>query len=519
MRRWLLVAGTTVLSALFLGALRFSGLGPTGSTAISDLGQLAAAAVATAGCALAARRTRGTRRRAWALLAAGCGAWTAGQALWTHAEVVAHHPVPFPSLADLGFVLFPLLCTAGLVTWLGTQSHQLVARGRDVVDGAIIAASLLVLSWVTTLGSVVSATGDGVLSLTLSLAYPVGDLVLATLVLMALVRVRGQERGTLSLLGVGLGALAVADSAYVYLVGVGDYTSADLISAGWVTGFLFVAAASAWVRPTRLDATETTDAAGGTTDRSRAARPSALQLVLAYVPLGVASAVLCARALRSPGGRDVELLLGVAMVTLVLVRQFLAVRDNHQLVVALGDARDQLEHQALHDPLTGLSNRRLFADRLDHALARRASEVSVLFCDLDDFKLVNDRLGHDAGDELLRLVASRLSSCVRPGDTVARLGGDEFAILLDAAGDAMPTADRVLAAVQQPASVGGRTVPVSISVGVAHHPPIPQSGGRDVVTAAAALLRSADTAMYAAKGAGKGRAVLSDRQPATVTSS
>ena len=125
--------------------------------------------------------------------------------------------MPFPSLADVGFLGFPLAAAIGLVIWLGTQGDQIAARGRDLMDGAIIAGSLLVLSWVTTLGSVVAEGADGWLPLVLSLAYPVGDLILATLVLLALARGKGAERATLALLALGLGGLAIADSAYVYL--------------------------------------------------------------------------------------------------------------------------------------------------------------------------------------------------------------------------------------------------------------------------------------------------------------
>jgi diguanylate cyclase (GGDEF)-like protein len=112
---------------------------------------------------------------------------------------------------------------------------------------------------------------------------------------------------------------------------------------------------------------------------------------------------------------------------------------------------DQLAHQALHDPLTGLANRALLHDRIAHALARlgrTGDRLSLLFIDLDDFKLLNDSLGHDAGDRLLVAVAQRLRAAVREGDTVARLGGDEFAVLLEGDGEVAVTAaaTRILAA-------------------------------------------------------------------------
>jgi len=169
------------------------------------------------------------------------------------------------------------------------------------------------------------------------------------------------------------------------------------------------------------------------------------------------------------------------------------------------ELEEQLTFQALHDPLTGLANRTLFTDRTAHALetVQIGGQCTVLLIDLDDFKPVNDTLGHAAGDEMLRIVADRLRDVTREGDTVARLGGDEFAVLLEEAGtgstDAALAAQRVLYAINQPAQVGEQLVDISASIGMAS-----STGGDDVD----ALLRTADTAMYAAKDAGKGR--LSD---------
>jgi diguanylate cyclase (GGDEF)-like protein len=161
----------------------------------------------------------------------------------------------------------------------------------------------------------------------------------------------------------------------------------------------------------------------------------------------------------------------------------------------------KLKRQASHDALTGLPNRTLLHDRLEHALAhatREGTEVAVLFLDLDGFKDVNDSLGHDAGDELLRCIAGRLLECVRGSDTVARLGGDEFVLVLEGVPDlseVQQIAERVLAALQQPIPLAERHTQVSGSIGIALTP-------RDGVEAGS-LLKHADAAMYRAKHAGR----------------
>ncbi len=164
---------------------------------------------------------------------------------------------------------------------------------------------------------------------------------------------------------------------------------------------------------------------------------------------------------------------------------------------------EQLRHRAFHDPLTGLANRALFYDRVDHALQRAGrddSAVAVLFVDLDDFKPVNDRFGHAAGDELLKEVARRMTASVRAADTAARLGGDEFGVLLEGGhgpATAVGAGERLVETLRQPFLVGDEPVALSASVGVA------VSAADD--HSAEELLRKGDLAMYAAKRNGKRR--------------
>lgn len=172
------------------------------------------------------------------------------------------------------------------------------------------------------------------------------------------------------------------------------------------------------------------------------------------------------------------------------------------------EAEKALTHSATHDALTGLPNRALFSDRLLVALAqaeRTGSLVAVLFCDVDRFKMINDSLGHSAGDALLRQVGARLATVVRQGDTVARLGGDEFALLCtDVAGvdEARAVGERVCAVLREPIQVGPRLLTSTMSVGVA----VAEPGERDV----ADLLRDADVAMYQAKDAGRDQVAVFD---------
>jgi diguanylate cyclase (GGDEF)-like protein len=167
-----------------------------------------------------------------------------------------------------------------------------------------------------------------------------------------------------------------------------------------------------------------------------------------------------------------------------------------------------LAHQALHDPLTGLPNRALFLDRLENALARAqrgSAGIGVLFLDLDRFKVVNDSLGHEAGDRLLLDVANRLRGVVRPGDTVARFGGDEFTILCEVRGerDAVLIAERVAGAVEAPFTLDDTEAFLTTSLGIA------LTMGREDA-GAEALIRDADAAMYRAKERGKSRYELFD---------
>jgi diguanylate cyclase (GGDEF)-like protein len=190
--------------------------------------------------------------------------------------------------------------------------------------------------------------------------------------------------------------------------------------------------------------------------------------------------------------------------TYTLTEQQMLVTFAVHASVAIASARiaDSMAHLAFHDPLTGLPNRALFVDRVGQALARserKTQTTAVLFADLDNFKAINDSLGHAAGDELLVIIARRIRESLRPSDSAARFGGDEFAILLEDIGNegrVMNACERIMGSLAAPVDIQGMTIDPGASIGVALT--------RDATCDADRLLRDADLAMYAAKAAGKG---------------
>jgi diguanylate cyclase (GGDEF)-like protein len=387
---------------------------------------------------------------------------------------------PFPGAADAAFLLFPLGAGAALVWFPADQGGQ--SRARLILDGIIVAGSLFVVSWVSVLGSVYRAGGATHVAFAVSLAYPVTDVVLATMAIVLWARVRTTQRVTVALLAGGIVAMAVADSAYAYLTAMGSYHTGSLIDLGWVValGVLGIAALSSTHDPS------TYSTPVQITGKAR--------LWLPYLPLllVVGVGVLGARRSLSIGALPAA---AVILALVVLSRQFLVLADNRRLLLTVAE-------QAFQDQLTGLANRALFLDRLEQARHRQRRELTpltVLCLDLDNFKAVNDSLGHPAGDDLLVQIAERLTGCLRTTDTLARLGGDEFAALIEGpVEDALVAAERVLEAFTPAFVVDGVAVSVRPSIGLT------LATAEASATTTDGLLKHADLAMYAAKRAGGG---------------
>jgi len=468
------LAGLLVLLAL--GSYVLGGVNRT----FSELDQCAVFLLAAVNCALAARSATGQLRVAWGWFAGACLFSTMGQAVSPWYELVLHTAAPFPGLADVGYLGFPLGAVIALAVFPSNLSHA--DRRRMTLDALTTASAIGLVSWATALGAVVHAGGASLFATSVSVAYPLSDMVLLVVCVMVLSRSRA-HRVPLAFVAAGLALMALADSGYAYLVATNSYTTGNPIDLGWILGFGMLAVAP--VTP------------GATVDNVQAASPSAAGTFLPYVPLGGAIALLAWQMANRHPVSGVETVLAVVIVLLVLLRQFLTVRDNQLLARTLTARETELRHQAFHDALTGLPNRSLLFDRFSQVLlaAKRAGTTTgLLVIDLDRFKEVNDTFGHHYGDELLAQIGPRLRLELRESDTVARLGGDEFAVLLPDITDlsaAMAVAGKLRAVLETPFHVEGVDLDVEASVGLV----LSGEHGADPAT----LLRRADIAMYVAK--------------------
>ena len=412
-------------------------------------------------------------------MALGLFGWVVGDLIWAYYDLIRHTQPPSPSVADLAYLLLPVaICLA----WLISPPSDRQAGLRTLLDAVIVAAALFLVLWVTVLSDLFHASDGSRLQLATSLAYPISDVVIVTMALIFMSTAPPQHRRTLGVVAAGLLILALADGATLYLR-VNDSSASELVVIGWATGLLVIGIGALMaVGNPRPDMTVTP-------------HPSRVMVWLPYLPLPFAVAFGAAELWPVPNAAPI-LFTAAVLVSAALIRQMSMLVENRKLLATVAD-------QALRDPLTGLANRVLFSDRLNYAMRLQQSdgrEVAVLSLDLDDFKLVNDNLGHPSGDALIQAVADRLRSIVPAGDTVARLGGDEFAVLIeDGPQPAEVVANRVVEVFDKPFFLDGEEVYIHPSVGLASAPS-PADGAID----ADELFKRADLAMYTAKRAGIG---------------
>jgi diguanylate cyclase (GGDEF)-like protein len=373
----------------------------------------------------------------------------------------------------------------------------LLVKGRvpggdrsGMLDALVVAVGVGLVAWIYIMSPIVQDASQTAGEIAVGLAYPVLDLLLLTV--MARLLLAPGRRVTAYKLAMGaLLALILADFPYAYLSLSGQYQTGQLVDGGWLVS------SACWAAMALHPSMRTV----ATPVELVEIRFTAWRLVLLAGASLIAPAVLVIQA-ASGAPIDVPVIAGASVLLFLLVVARLGglVSDLHSTLTKRKELEAELERRALHDPLTGLANRTLFNDRLENSLRRRRGRVAVMFLDLDDFKTVNDSLGHAAGDALLCSVANALTSTLRPSDTVARLGGDEFAVLLDDDPDAAAasaTAQRLLAALEVPAAMAGQEYAIGASIGISLGAP----GARSAME----MMRDADTAMYVAKSQGKGR--------------
>ncbi|MGB3353766.1 MAG: EAL domain-containing protein [Mycobacterium sp.] len=443
-----------------------------GSTVVRVVDDLALLALSTwaAVCAgLAARAAQGRIRTAWTFMAAGLGAWAVGDLIWLVTENVLHVS-PFPSPADLFYLLFPVLAAVAMAQ-LPAVLHQ--SRLRIVLDGATVALCVFLLLWIIWLQDVYDAYREDGLALGLALAYPLADVLVLSIAVAVLARAPVRQRAVLSLLTLAFVLTTITDSAFAYLVTGDRYATGNLIDIGWAAALVVFTAAALASRTTPPPIAVPVTV------------PSNSSLWVPYVPLLLAGTVGPAMVMTG-----LERIVVPMVTTTVCVRQAVAAWENRRLLLAAAD-------QALRDPLTGLANGTLFHDRLAHAMMlklRDGRSVAVVSLDLDDFKLVNDSLGHPTADSLLVHAGQRVADCARPGDTVARLGGDEFVLLLESeVDDSHLVAQRVIEAFNKPFDVDEQSILMNPSVGVAVAP------ADEPELSPETLIKRAEMAMHTAK--------------------
>ncbi|SDZ47264.1 diguanylate cyclase (GGDEF) domain-containing protein [Micromonospora pattaloongensis] len=453
----------------------------------------------------------------WRLVAAGFAVRLLSDTVWTVEYVSGGNDAPFPSYNDVGFVASYVLLIAGLVL----AGRQRRGQGRRMMlDALIVSAGFAVLDWVFLFHPYLHQSPLAGLGPILALIYPLCDLALfaATVKLLFSASARSPAN-RLVLLAVG--AMLAANTVY-FSNATATTRTVDVLDNGlWMVSYLLLGLAG--LHPAML-----WTARPGTNNRTPLSSRRTLAFAVATL-IGPASllgmaATTDADAWHAEEWRHlaVPALLSGALSVLLVVRLSLVARVAQHRSVELDrrtveldqQARDlaealeertaleqQLRHHALHDPLTGLANRGLLAERMEWAFSRRdgAARHALLLIDLDGFKDVNDTLGHGSGDELLMEVAVRLRELAAPADTLARLGGDEFALFIE---DVEPVqaaylAERAREAIKAPLPVAGRTVYLSASIGLVQI--------SDTRVTPQNALADADLALYAAKRAGRDR--------------
>lgn len=470
---------------------------------------------------------------AWGLIALSTLVFTLGDTSWAIMELGLEEP-PFPSIADTFYIAYYPLLLAGVLMLpekTATRGEQI----KKVLDAGIVMVAALLGFWNFLMGPLVASNADyPLLEQVILLAYPVGDLVLLWALLRIIYKRSDQQEENevpAFFLAGGLIVTIVADCIYTYQAFMGTYVSGGLLDIGWRAGMLMTGLAGVC----QFTAIRSLKA----TVKFPYWLEFFIQNIKAITPYFsymwlIAAYMILMRSSTYPMYMDfMSLSLAVAVIIcLVLLRQMITLLENNklntqlryamgtlqiqtyelekanqELQIEIGERKaveQQLTYDSLHDAMTGLPNRVLFLDRLGQAIeyCKRRTEYTfaILFVDLDQFKVINDSLGHLTGDQLLISAGMRMKEALRSSDTVARLGGDEFAILLEITGEqesALKVAEKLQETIRLPFKLDGHELYITVSIGVVR--------SLDGYIHPEEVLRDADIAMYQAKAQGKAR--------------
>ena len=426
------------------------------------------------------------RRLPWVLMAVGQGSFVAGDLLWNYYEFIGEEP--FPSFADVLYLAGYPFIALGLFLLIRRRIGDGDRGG--LLDAAILTTAAAVLSWTFLMRPLVADTELDALSLSISLAYPVTDVILVG-VALGLLTTTGSRTKSFALLAASLLTLVVADVFYALQTLEGTYASGGDLDRLYLASYILFGASALHPSMVRL------------TDPH-----PVLVTWLGPIRLVCLAAAMLTGPLLITTGPDADnslvvIAIGTGLLSLLVLARLVGLVGLLEKDVNQRRALEaQLSFQAFHDPLTGLTNRRRFMEATSTALAerKRPGTIAALFLDLDDFKTINDTLGHAAGDDALIAVAERIRSGLRGSDVAARLGGDEFGVLLrdiDDEGRAIEVAERMLASLTTTMRISDVPVDVAASIGIA----IDSADVQSVDD----LLGNADIAMYRAKALGKRR--------------
>ena len=407
----------------------------------------------------ASRRCRIDRRRfwSWALLSVAMVGYLIGDLLQLYHEGIRH----FSDSPDWSDAIFFAFFFAGIVGF-GTGRRSVIRRWLFTLDTLTIALSASAVLWYSVAGPTLTQ-GHSVHQVLYAVVFPVGDVILLLAAVWVLQRgVPSSSQRAVRMVAVGILLYVVADSVDGYMRLHSGYRGGDYVGiVGMLAAMCFAIAGA--LQPT----VQREEPKSSPFDRTGSASISYAALAIVFALVFVVQ--------RHERIFPNLIILGVAVlaVTFVAIAQTLSRGALLGELVKNEDLLGDLRYQAFHDSLTDLANRALFSERLQHALDRRRSfstKHAVVMLDLNGFKSVNDSLGHETGDEVLQVVAKRLRTAIRRGDTAARFGGNEFAILFEdvnGEGTSIELVEHLLDVVRQPVTIANRKLELEASVGIA----------------------------------------------------